>query len=512
MNYRNTLLAAGAALAATAGLAQAQYDFNWAQTANTNGPLFGFTGNDLFGTLSQAAGGNPTGNWGPGNSIRVCYGIDTTSGGSFWNNGGYTTRWLRVRGAYAGSNPTPGVSIGLSSIQSASTPSTDGDACFTPFVLQPSGTLNLNVGALFAGTFAGTVPPFPTAVTVALDFGGTDPITGPTELGLDPNLAALGFNTPLLANVIYETQGPADAGPANIQYYLAGTSEATGTNLAGPGGVANGLVDYASGIFAGAPDPVTTNAISHTRITSFDAASGTFAAWTLPFGAPGEWEFRVADLSFTTPQLWASKNGNYGAGGPDWQVSAAPTSTVNVRLRDVLSGAETAAGSAVQNPCLLPITNISLFVWSSTAATAMQQNPTSWSTLAVPFLPPQRGSLVLGLVATARQGFQNVPIEFDTLTQTFLNSTALTQGQPFSAAYDPADGINNDALFGGSFVPMAAGISTVFAGGGAQLVAVPTPTLGGVKIGLASLGVQFSLCTGAVSLMEFGSSLEVQFQ
>lgn len=497
MNYRTSLFAAGAALA-FAGLAGAQteYALNWAMTSNptTNAYL---TGPVLF-TVDPTLGVNYPG---PGDSIRKCHGIDQTQGGSN-QDGTWSNFVFRVIQAWDPNASTAGVNIGLVSMHSATINSLTGDACFTPFAdtLQPTpGNYSLNAAAVIGlvGGTAGT--PAPTFWGVV--FNWLTPVEGPTVLGTDSN----GF--PLLSNVIYEVQGPLNDNQSTNQYYLASTAEVTGVNPAGTGGVTNGNTQLASALFGATADQ--TNAVASTRLTSVQGTTIFFE--TMPFGAPGQLEMRN-DMGFTTPQVWATKNGNEGTGGPDWSISG-PVSTINVRFLDVLGGAQSTTGTSVFNPCIL--FNSAFFLWSATPGAAMLQKPMSWDTSLVPFFPPQPGSFALGTIPTARQGAQSVPVNFDALTAAFLGVAPLSLGNPITPAASPfADAghaLANPTLFQGGFNAVTNGIATL-SGGGGPLAAVPNPALAGLQLGIAGLGMQFDGCIGGLVYTEFGTSLHISLQ
>jgi hypothetical protein len=497
MNYRTSLFAAGAALA-FAGLANAQNDYaiNWAMTANptTNAYL---TGPTLF-TVDPALGINYPG---PGDSIRKCHGIDQTQGGSN-QDGTWTNENFRVIQAYDPFASEPGVNIGLVSMHSATINSLSGDACFSPFAdaLQPvAANYSVSVAGVI-GIVTGTIgSPAPTFFGVV--FRWLTPVSGPTVLGTDSN----GF--PLLSNVIFEVQGPLNDNQSTNQYYLASTAEVTGVNPIATGGITNGNSQLASALFAATADQ--TNAVASTRLTSVQGTTIFFE--TMPFGQPGQLEMRN-DMSFDTPQVWATKDGNEGTGGPDWSISG-PVSTIDVRFLDVLGGAQSTSGTAVFNPCIL--FNSAFFLWSATPGTAMLQDPMSWDTSLVPFFPPQPGSFALGTIPTARQGAQTVPVNFDALTAAFLGVAPLSIGNPITQAAsqyaDAGHPLALPTLFQGGFTAITNGVVTL-SGGGGPLAAVPNPALAGLQLGIAGLGMQFDGCVGGLVFTELGSSLHISLQ
>lgn len=504
MNIRTTLLATGAAIA-FAGLANAQYDQNWATTSNTQGNVFG-SGPDWF-TL-----GGATPNFADaGDAIRHCYGIDQTQGGTN-QTGQYTNTTFRVIQGWAAANTVAGNVVGRVSLASQSVDSLAGDACFSPIFTGAQPGLITEVAwfldlGLLPGTATGAAPTF-----WASAFDWVTSFQGSNTLGVD------GSGFPLLANVIYEIQGPANGGPLNNQYYLASTAEIIGVNPTAPGGVTNGNALMASAL-AGGADAVTTNSVTHTRLTS--AIGGTVTGflgnpWTT--GGPGTIEFR-SDVGFATPQVWALNNGNEGTGGPDWRISTAPVSTVDLRLLDVRGGAtNVSSGSSVVDACIA--FNQSFYLWSATPATLMLQKPMSWDTTPVLFaLPPQPGSFILGPLVTSRQGAQTVPANFDGVMQLFLGVSPLSLGKPITNAADPfVDGTAGavgtlalNTLFQGAFATVTNGVSTL-TGGGGPLSATPLPSLAGQQIGIAGLGLQFNACAFSLAPSEIGSSLHVSLQ
>ena len=119
------------------------YDFHWHQMASE--PSFVWAGPAMWNFFN---GGNPNVG-GPGDAIRVCYGIDVTQGGRNWSGPGSTSpgpfsaglpvasggqtenTWIRWAQGFAASDA--GVDFGLISVQAGTTSSRGGDNCFTPF-------------------------------------------------------------------------------------------------------------------------------------------------------------------------------------------------------------------------------------------------------------------------------------------------------------------------------------------------------------------------------------------
>lgn len=235
---------------------------------------------------------------GPGDSIRVCYGIDVTQGGRNWSGTSPTTigstpgPWDGGTGAPGGSTsentwfrwsqgfaPGQNLKIGLMSVQAHTSSARGADTCFGPtfhgqFV--SGGALTPHAGesgghkvaaAIIPGVIGPATAPFPAIWEMTFAWGPT-PALVPNVIGdnsLDPGipvgLSATGGGlvtmniglgsasmpgpvAPLLANVIFEVQAPINAGFSNstVQYYLASTSEFTGIDaLLVPMGATSGL-------------------------------------------------------------------------------------------------------------------------------------------------------------------------------------------------------------------------------------------------------------------------------
>ncbi|MEO0652173.1 MAG: hypothetical protein AAFZ65_15980, partial [Planctomycetota bacterium] len=152
MNYRSTLLTAGAAVALT-GLATAQvnteYDHNWASLSD--GPPALLLDPQFFGA---------DGDLGLGDSIRYCYSIDATQGGR--NQSGQTfISHFAVAQAWGGANLIPGNDIGQVSFISGVSDDLGDDSCFAGLFDAIGANLgtayapgDVNIGAL--GVQAGT--------------------------------------------------------------------------------------------------------------------------------------------------------------------------------------------------------------------------------------------------------------------------------------------------------------------------------------------------------------------
>lgn len=509
------LLAVGASVALLTGVVSAQtgqidYSHNWAPMSDA--PAVGFSGPGIFGFLTG------DGDFaGPGDAIRRCYGVDTTQGGRNWSVGAYENSWFNVGQGYAAANPVQLVDVGLIGISAATDSDMGADACFAPFFASAGNTGGWQLGAsAVLGAQSGTSGnPFPTVWEIAFQWVVTSTVTagglgGPTTIG-----SAAG--NPLLVNVIYEIQGPATGGPTNNQYYLASTTELTGINPAGTGGVTNGNTGWGSSLFGATAD--LTNTVSHTRLFANSVAAGGIASTNIFFNQVGDTEF-VGHLAFNTPFLWAEKDGSRGAGGADWQVSASPVSAINVRVIDHKSGGQTntninykipAAGGPAANFDAGIVFNQSFFLWSATTSTVMPQMPTSWTDLGPTALP---GVIP---VATSREGFQNVPVNFDALTSALLAVPGLSLGTKFTGSddvfYDAVGGgLATSSIWEGMFDAQVSGVSglSLAAGGSIPAVAVPSPSLAGVNLGLCNLGLQIK--GGALVVTEFANSLEINLQ
>ncbi|MBI1379506.1 MAG: hypothetical protein GC161_00255 [Planctomycetaceae bacterium] len=463
-----------------------------AQTGIANWTANGDNSSLALASASQLfAFGGPAAYAQPGAAIRLCFGIDQAQGGAN-QDGRYRNTGFRILQGWGPGNQFQGNQVGRVSLGSATVPSLAGDACFSPvFASVQPGLASELAWFLDLGLLTGTAgAPVPSVWATA--FPWTTPIEGSTRLGADSN----GY--PLLANVIYEIQGPANAGPSNLQYYLV-TTEQTGVDPAGAGGVANGNNLLASGFF-GVPAEVS-GAVSHTRLSAATAGGG------LATMAMGLSEVR-GDIAFDVPQLWARNDGREGAGGPDWRVSGEQPSLVDLRVLDAQAAAEDPASVLPEaNPCITA--NRMLFLWSATPADGMLQRPMSWDSSPIALgLPPQPGSYLLGPVETLRRGPQTVPINYDALTVFLLGSPGLTLGTPVTPATTPG---GFGLIFQGGFTQATEGVSTL-SGGGAALVSTPMPTLAGRQLGVAAVGIQFDTCVGALYPTEFASSLQISLQ
>jgi hypothetical protein len=513
MNYRTSLLAAGAA-AALAGLANAQvdYSFNW------HSMNFGFLGGAAFtsGPVLFGFGQTVTNFAGPGDSIRICHGIDSTQGGRMQTGGASDVSWFSLTQGWGALNTVPGVDYGLVSFHAASVNSVAGDACFSSFFAQGTDAqtgqpvvLNSALSAAFVpGLIAATAAtPVPTFWFNYFQFLGSTGLLTPNTLGVQPGP----FAAPLLTHLIMEVQGPLNGGPTNQQYFVLSTAElnGSGNGTIGAGGVTNGNSRQASSLFGVSAD--ASGAISHNRLTSFAGAGISGTTNTQFGGGPGTDQW-FGTIGTVTPALWAAQNGNTGGGGPDWRVSN-QSSICNLRVLDMLAGAQGSAlavpagpATSVTNPGLAA--NFPFFLWSATPGAGMIQSPMSWD--AIPGVIAQAGSLALGPQATSRDGLQTVPINFDAVTNAFLAQSVFSVGANFQSAQDPTTGGTAASLFeDGVGLGIDGSASFTVAQG---LPVGPKPNLANRNIGVAAVGIQFDIFTFSLSLTEFASSLTLSLQ
>lgn len=520
MSFVKQLLSAGAAAAVLSGAASAQivpidYAHHWQPASD----FFG-TGVILPDTVAFTFPGFAVAPAGVGDAIRRCYSTDITQGGRNQSAGVVEGTWMRMVQGYGAASSTGTSEVGIVSLQMASDSDLNGDACFSPWFASAGNTGGHAVAAatIFGG-FGAPGNPVPTFWIVVAQWGGSasstfQGITGPTTRGVDTG----GVN-PLLVNTIFEIQGPINAG--NRQYYIATTAELTGSN---GGGVTNGNGGWGSTLFG--VGAATSGAISHTRIFAYDdpgfGGSGFLSAAVLNLGAtPGSTEV-IGAHAFQSPGFWGINDGNEGAGGNDWRASTDPPSVIDVRIHDVLAGAEThSTGVGASDPCI--VFNQPLVLWSATPAIGMAQLPYSWDDLGG-LVPGQPGSIILGPQQTSRGGTptppasqgsgpQTVPVNFDLVSQIVLTFSGLTLGTPFTDAQDffVDGGGSNFIFFEGLTVPISEGVSH-FSGGAVPIVASGNPNLAGAQLGLAAIGIQVNACTGYVGISEIANSLQVSLQ
>ena len=506
MRVHHSLLATGAAAILLGADAQSQvgpldYQSNWQPMSNSLSAAF--SGPALFSSLAPGA---------VGGAIRRCYGIDSTQGGRNQSTGRYETTWIKVSQGWGPSSAVPGVNVGLVSVQSATDGDPGADICLSPFAKSSQGSGGHQVSAMAVlgvqpGTTAGA---FPQVWEVAFQWITTS-VGSPSILGTDAS------GRPLLVNVIYEIQSPLNSA-LSPQYYIASTTELTGLDPAAPGGFANGNALLGTSVY-GVP-PHVSGAISHSRVIA--AGPGGLVAAPMPAllqTLPGRVELG-GHVAFRSPALWALNDGNAGAGGADWSVGSAPVSVIDLRLLDVLAGAQTnrlLSWSGVPAMAFDPhiVFNQAFFLWSTTPASGMLQTPMSWDDLGGA-VQPQAGSIDLGTVATSREGDQTVPANRDGLMNALLPRTAYTLGTRFTPAEDPfLDGFSpggDSQLWEGMFDPVISGLSTL-GRGPLPIVGAPAPNLVGVKLGVAALGLQIDLSIDhKLRVTELGNALTINLQ
>jgi hypothetical protein len=511
MNYRRTLLAASA-VAAFAGLANAQvpYAQSWQDNHNSGSLDAAFTGPGLFGIIS----GTPD-FAGQGDSIRRCYAVDQGQGGKA-SSGLMTNTFFRVYQSYSPSSAD--VDVGIVSIQTSVVDSVTGDACFSPLfsAFQPATQTTSIAAAALIGAVGVPGNPFPAVWNISFWWGAPGFVQSPNQLGTDSGAISLPGGAPLLATVIYEVQGPLNDGVNNNQYYVGSTSERPGFNATAPGGFADGEPTLAQGLFG--VDAVTSNAISHTRLTG-EVGGTVFAATNLNIigNQPGSLEFG-GSLAFNQPALHAIKDGNDGSGAPDWNVSGfdgagnpIAVSVVDLRVIDVQAGGEGNPAASAFKPGL--VFNRGWFLWSATQGGLMSQKPTTWCTYAG---FASNGDPLLGPQFTTRGGSQTIPVCFDTLFVQMLSFSSLSLGTAFTPAVDFAlDGPTTTLFQGGLFNPYTAGVSDVQGLGAVPLLPAPDPLLGGATLGIANVGLQVDVLgtpPGLLTLSEFANGLQLNFQ
>jgi hypothetical protein len=482
MNYRSTLLTASAAVA-LAGLANAQvngpHDFNWASIHS--GPAAVLFDPNFF------SGGNPGNPVGIGDGLRVCYAVAVTQGGRNQTGQAFVS-WFRVAQAWGGNNTTPGVDIGPLFIASQVSQAVGDDSCLSGLFIQ-TGTINSG-GSLFLGApgvIAGTAG---TSINqggfwnIAFEFIGTNLPSVATTAGTQGGLAG-----PLLAHLVFEVQGPVAEGGNNKQYWLGSTSEKNGISTAGTGGVTAGANGFGSAVY-GVPAQ-TSSAVSGTRWTSFDAGAGLLNGGTIAFATAGDLETLHA-VAFQTPYYSGANNGNTGSGNSDWRVTSAPTSVINWRVIDRLSGAQNPSSGAtgVSLPGL--VFNRPFHLFSATPAVSKQQLPLSWDDLGGA-LPSQAGSYLFPPQATTRAGSQRVHVNFDATTQLFLQFGLFGAGftnydggvTPEIFDFGVGLGLAGEALWSATGIPLS----------------TPAPGAGGFRLGSHALLLQINVLTGGALLV-----------
>ena len=491
MNYRSTLLTAGAAVA-LAGLANAQvnaqYDHNWASLSD--GAPAALIDPQFFGA---------DGDLGIGDSIRFCYSIDVTQGGRNQSGQSFISHFAVAQG-FGGANTTLGVDIGPVTIASRVSDDLGDDACLSdiflttgnPFIGPALPDLNLGAPGLQAGT-AGYSITAGFFWTIAFEFIGSNlPSTANTG-GVDP---ATPFpNVPLLTHLVYEVQGPATGGADNRQYFLGSTSELNGSAPTGngvTGGTTNGNSNFGANQYLTTADQ--SGALQGNRVTIESGGVLTNATPVALIGGTNseiEW---FGALAFQTPYLTGVNRNNAGNGGADWVFSGGNLATIDVRVLDKTAGAlNPASGSAIADPNI--VFSSAFLVWSGTSAATTLQNALSWDDFGGA-APPQLGSLILGSVPVLRApGPQAICANFDSSTTAFLNLGFGLQ-TPFTTALGP----NNDGQPGldDYFTiqnPTPTSGSASFLTGPVPL-ANPNPNAAGTRLGIHAIGLEANILTG----------------
>ncbi|MFT7662084.1 MAG: hypothetical protein ACI87A_000295 [Planctomycetota bacterium] len=564
------------------------YDHHWAPMHGE--PTIFWPGKALFDAVA-----GPNNFAGPGDAVRICYGIDVTQGGRNASGPGSSTpgpfgdaagnsptggstenSWFRIVQGYAAVATAPGVDIGLISVQAGTTSDISGDNCFTPFNKGASNSGGHAVaGAAIGGLFTGTgVAPAP-GIFWEFSFNWTgSPALIRNVIGDDsmdpgvptavPAVPPRGIGNPLLSNVVFEVQGPLN-GPVlqflGNQYYLSSTLEWAGVHdgalnptlgFRGTGGVTNGNGNMGFGIF-GATAGVT-NAVSATRFIG-TGPTGAFISLNFRILTPavqagtnfraGRNEF-MGSLAFNTPRSWAyhnfsssalgtgvnfhtvgagqngpaggpnapvieegrdGGNGNMlvvGNGGPDWRISGAPISNVDVIAIDHQSGADVnfnvynkvgtyaypdlaspvssampgtynprnAAGFPTTGlgtlgiggyyfgipgiPCYFATLNRMVMLWSITPSGApMIQVPGSWDDTTFALIGVQGTKGAAG--NTTREGFQSSALNIDGTTILLASKLILL----FGTKYSDSDDFFADGALDYSGFPVSPGPSPV---------------------------------------------------
>lgn len=492
MNYRSTLLAAGAAVA-LGGLASAQlnYSHNW-NSLRSGAPAL------IFGPAFFDTGVNGS-SVGIGDSVRYCYSIDITQGGRN-ESGSYELAWSYYAQAYGGNNLIQGIDLGPQLYHSQVSDDLGDDACFSAFFPQ-TGTLSQETsGFILPGVIAGTAGfPINAGFFWQVAFQFIQPLpAGSNTLGVDPVTPFAG--TPLVSHFMFEVQGPVNSGPFNRQYFIASTSEVNGLNTNGSGGVTNGNNDFGLNLYGVTAE--VSGAVAGARVTTFDEIGGLLGGGTVAFGTPGDLEF-FGGVAFTTPNLRGVNSGNTGSGNADWTVTALPLSVIDIEVLDRFSGGQSAtSGSAIANPLLA--FNAGFILASATPALTTLQNALSWDDV-LGGAPPKAGTYLLPPQATTRftdneqagagggvaLGNQTIHANFDATTSLFLSSGLSLLGQ-FTGAFDPNVDGQTGSLFDYGVGQGLEGTSTL----GAIPLATPAPGAGGSRIGLHALILQVDVSTG----------------
>lgn len=487
MNYRSTLMTAGAAVA-LAGFASAQdntngdYDHNWAPLAA--GPAAIIVDPAFFGGTTAL-----------GDSIRLCYSVDVTQGGRN-QDGTSNISWFDVAQAFGGNNTVLGVQIGQVMMGARVSDSLNDDACLSNIFITEGtpesqssnpggGDLLLGAPGLIAGT-GGYSLNQGFFWDIAFEFIGTNLPGLSSTAHVDPVTPFA--NTPLLTHLVYEIQGPVDGSDTNRHYWLGSTSELNGTGTV-TGGVTNGNSNFGSFQYLATAD--ATGAAQGNRVTIADNTPALTGAGPVALlgGTNGELEW-VSYVAFQTPYLYGANNGNVGGGGADWVLSGGSLSTINVLIKDKLAGGQSAtSGSAASDPLLL--FNAGFILWSGTPAVTTLQNALSWDDV-LGGAPPKAGTYLIPPQNVSRvPGAQTFHANFDGTTSAFLSLGFSLQSE-FTGAADP----NLDAAGVTDLFTHEGPAGTSEFQTGAVALGTPAPSTAGTRLGIHAIGIQVNAATG----------------
>lgn len=406
-----------------------------------------------------------------------------------------------------------------------------------------------------------------------------------------------------------------------IQYYLGSTVEFTGINAIavpmsalgyiGTGGTSNGNGNMGLDLFGIGNNAGATNAVAASRVLTAAPGGGfvnEMPGFVLPVNQPGppfsnfrngRFEF-TGQIAFAAPKLWSYHNfqanplgmpvffsalgpghtppppfaapphplregldGNNGfllftgSGGPDWRVTGAPLSRVDVIAIDHDTGAETAfnvyakvgnyltttpssilftpngpyahAAAAFDTslgvggittlgigfPLSCKFISLAIFNWTlfAPAVGGHPQYPGSWGFKTSPPVGFTQGqpTSVFGLAVTGKEGVQTLPLGFitgDPIFGAFLSSAFLT----FSSNFGPSDDFFADgaldyggnifpsmaSIFQGLWAPETSGQADLKPGGGQAFVGFPDPSLAGLGFNVAGQSICLEICTAGI--------------